>query len=179
MLTIAPSPRTPRTCFNTSAATKEASGWDAERGCRWKLRKTLDRFAGYPVQVVELIETYPKRKRNHTVISWIVTTDLQLPLEEVREAAHQRWQIENGVFKRISHLAGTKTFYFKDHRQFFNLLRLFFAAMSVLDYIHVAAACPPAGLCAPSPRIKDTWRNVFSRLVEVLGELPFAFETLV
>jgi hypothetical protein len=165
--------------FQHFGGDEEASGWDAERGCRWKLRKTLDRFADYPVQVVELIETYPKRKRNHTVISWIVTTDLQLPLEEVREAAHQRWQIENGVFKRISHLAGTKTFYFKDHRQFFNLLRLFFAAMAVLDYIMWLLRAHRLVFAALRRGIKDTWRNVFSRLLEVLGELPCAFATLV
>jgi hypothetical protein len=165
--------------FQHFGGDEEASGWDAERGCRWKLRKTLDSFAGYPVQVVELIETYPKRKRNHTVISWIVTTDLPLPLEEVREAAHQRWQIENGVFKRISHLAGTKTFYFKDHRQFFNLLRLFFAAMSVLDYIMWLLRAHRLVFARLRRGIKDTWRNVFSRLLEALGELPFAFETLV
>jgi hypothetical protein len=165
--------------FQHFGGDEEASGWDAERGCRWKLRKTLDRFADYPVQVVELIETYPKRKRDRTVISWIVTTDLQLPLEEVREAAHQRWQIENGVFKRISHLAGTKTFYFKDHRQFFNLLRLFFAAMAVLDYIMWLLRAHRLVFAALRRGIKDTWRNVFSRLLEVLGELPCAFETLV
>lgn len=32
-------------------------------------------------------------------------------------------------------MAGTKTFSFKDHRQFFNLVRLFFAAAAVLDCI--------------------------------------------
>ena len=165
--------------FQHFGGDEEAGGWDAERGCRWKLRKTLDRFAGYPVQVVELIETYPKRKRNRTVISWIVTTDLQLPLEEVREAAHQRWQIENGVFKRISHLAGTKTFYFRDSRQFFNLLRLFFAAMAVLDCIMWMLRAHRLLFAALRVGIKDTWRNVLSRIVEVLGQLPCAFVALV
>ena len=157
----------------------ELSGWDSERGCRWRLLKTLDRFAAYPVQVVQLTETYPKRKRNRTVTSWIVTTDLQLPLEEVREAAHQRWQIENGIFKRISHLAGTKTFYFKDHRQFFNLLRLFFAAMGVLDCIMWLLRAHTLLFAALRRGIKDTWLNVFSRIEEVLGTLPWAFAALV
>ncbi len=64
--------------FRHFGGDEEQTGWDAERECRWTLRKTLDRFLGYPVQVVEFIETYPKRKRDRTVISWIVTTDLQL-----------------------------------------------------------------------------------------------------
>ena len=165
--------------FQYFGGDEELSGWDSERGCRWKLRKTVDRFASYPVQVVALTETYPKRKRNRTVTSWIVTTDLQLPLEEVREAAHQRWQIENGIFKRISHLAGTKTFYFKDHRQFFNLLRLFFAAMAVLDCIMWMLRAHSRLFAALRFGIKDTWLNVFSRIEEVLGWLPCAFAALV
>ena len=126
----------------------------------------------------KLTEHYPKRKRNRTVTCWIVTTDMELPLEEVREAAHQRWQIENGIFKRISHLAGTKTFYFKDHRQFFNLLRLFFAAMAVLDCIMWMLRAHSLLFAALRVGIKDTWRNVFSRIDEVLGELPCAFAAL-
>jgi hypothetical protein len=165
--------------FQYFGGDEELRGWDTQRGCRWRLRKTLDHYAGYPLQVVELTETYPKRKRDRTVISWIVTTDLQLPLEEVREAAHQRWQIENGIFKRISHLAGTKTFYFKDHRQFFNLLRLFFAAMAVLDCILWMLRAHTLLFAALRLGIKDTWLNVFSRIEEVLGRLPCAFTDLV
>jgi IS4 transposase len=164
--------------FQHFGGDQELSGWDSERGCRWKLRQTLDSFAGYAVQVVQLTETYPKRKRNRIVTSWIVTTDLELPLEEVREAAHQRWQIENGVFKRISHLAGTKTFYFKDHRQFFNLLRLFFAAMAVLDCIMSMLRAHTLLFASLRVGIKDTWLNVFFRIEEVLGKLPCAFAAL-
>jgi len=161
--------------FQYFGGDEELTGWDAQRQCRWKLRKTLDRFAQYPVQVVQLTETYLKRKGNRTVISWIVTTELGLPLEEVREAAHQRWQIENGIFKRISHLAGTKTFYFKDHRQFFNLLRLFFAAMAVLDCILWMLRAHRRVFAALRRGIKDTWRNLFSQIIEVLELLPCAF----
>jgi len=165
--------------FHYFGGDEELRGWDTQRGCRWRVRKTLDHYAGYPLQVVELTETYPKRKRDRTVISWIVTTDLELPLEEVREAAHQRWRIENGIFKRISHLAGTETFYFKDHRQFFNLLRLFFAAMAVLDCIMWMLRAHTLLFAALRLGIKDTWLNVFSRLQEVLGSLPCAFAALV
>jgi hypothetical protein len=80
--------------FHYFGGDEELRGWDTQRGCRWRLRKTLDHYAGYPLQVVELTETYPKCKRDRIVISWIVTTDLHLPLEELREAAHQRWQIQ-------------------------------------------------------------------------------------
>jgi hypothetical protein len=166
--------------FEHFGGDEEKSGWDNERQCQWKLRKTLDSFAGYPVQVVELTEFYPKRKkREQHVRCWIVTTDLELPLEEVREAAHQRWQIENRVFKRISHLSGTKRFHFKDHRQFFNLLHLFFAAVAVLDCIIALLKAHKRLLAALRAGIKPTWRNLFSRIQEVLYELPCAFARLI
>jgi hypothetical protein len=165
--------------FQHFGGDEEQTGWDPQRQCRWKVRKTLDSFAGYPVQVVELKEYYPKRKRERNVSCWIVTTDLELPLEEVREAAHRRWQIENNVFKRISHLAGTKRFYFKDHRQFFNLLHLFFAAVAVLDCIIALLRAHKYLFAALRAGIKDTWRNVFSRVREALYGLPCAFECMM
>lgn len=49
--------------FEHFGADREQTGWDAVRQCRWRVRQTLDTFCGYPVQVVELKEFYPKRKR--------------------------------------------------------------------------------------------------------------------
>jgi len=164
--------------FQHFGGDEELSGWDYQRGCRWKVRKTLDTFDRYPMQVVELTEFYPKRKREKTVTCWIVTTELDLSLEELREAAHQRWQIENGVFKRISHLAGTKAFYFKDHRQFFNLLRLFYACLAVMDSIMVMLRTHPRVFAALRAGIKPTWQNTLSRIAEVLYGLPAAFVLL-
>jgi len=55
-------------------------------------------FAGYPIQIAHLLEYYPKRKENQHQECWIVTTDLTLLPEEIREAAHLRWRIENNEF---------------------------------------------------------------------------------
>jgi hypothetical protein len=162
--------------FQHYGGDEEDSGWDELRQCRWSVRKTIDSFADYPVQVVELREFYPKRKKDRNVSCWIVTTDSELTLEEVREAAHQRWEIENNVFKRISHLSGTKRFYFKDDRQFFNLLHIFLAAVAVLDYILTLLRAHKRLFAALRAGIKPTWRNLFSRIQEVLYELPCAFE---
>lgn len=164
--------------FQHFGGDEEQTGWDHQRQCRWKIRKTLDTFGGYPVQVVQLKEYYPKRKCERNVSCWIVSTDLELCLEEVREAAHQRWQIENNVFKRVSHLSGTKRFYFKDHRQFFNLLHIFFAAVAVLDCIIARLRAHKHLYAALRAGIKDTWQNVFSRIREVLYQLPCAFERM-
>ena len=82
-------------------------------------KKTSGEFAGYPIQIAHLVEGYSKRTSDALAESWIVTTDLSLSSKAFKEAAHRRWHIENNVFKRISHLAGTKRFYFKDPREFF------------------------------------------------------------
>jgi hypothetical protein len=82
------------------------------------------------------------------------------------------------VFKRISHLAGTKRFYFKDPRQFFNLLHLFFAAAAVLDCIIALLRAHQRLFAALRGGIKDSWRNVFSRIREALYELPCAFAAI-
>ena len=164
--------------FQHYGGDEEDSGWDEQRQCRWSVHKTIDRFADYRVQIVELQECYPKRKKDREVSSWIVTTDMELTLEEVREAGHQRWQIENNVFKRISHLSGTKSFYFKDPRQFFNLLNIFLAAVAVMDYILTLLRAHERLFDALRAGIKPTWRNLFSRIQEVLYELPCAFERM-
>ena len=65
--------------------------------------------------------------------TWIVPTLLSLKGAELREAAHLRWQIENNVFKRLSHLCATKRFWFKHPIPFFNLLRLVAAAVASWD----------------------------------------------
>jgi hypothetical protein len=89
--------------------------------------KTSGEFAGYPVQIAHLVEDYPKSTKNPHRESWIVTTDLSLSCRSLWEAAHLRRHIENHVYKRISHLAGTKRFYFKDPRPFFTTFTLFCA----------------------------------------------------
>jgi hypothetical protein len=164
--------------FSHFGGDEEAEDRDRARECRWKARKTLDTFGGYPVQVVEVSEHYPKRSRRTREHFWIVSTELSLSLPEIREAAHQRWQIENNVFKRVSHLSGTKRFYFKDERQFYNLLRLFFAAVALLDYIMLLTSRHQRLFAALRDGIKGTWRNVFSRIREVLYTLPCAFQQM-
>lgn len=154
----------------------ERKGFDKERLCNWHIKQTTDTFAGYPVQVIQLTEFYPKRKKDRLVRCWIVTTDFSLSLAEIREAAHQRWQIENNTFKRISHLSGTKRFYFKDHRPFFNLLHIFFAAMAVLHAIIYILSRYPRLFKALRGGVKSTWRNIFSQIKEVLLQIKCPFK---
>jgi hypothetical protein len=109
------------------------TGYDDRRLCRWTIEKTSSTFAGYPVLVVHLEEEYAKDRKNPHRQSWIVTSDLCLSLDEIREAAHVRWSIENDVFKKLSHLAGTKRFHSKDPQAFLTMLMLFCAAVSAFE----------------------------------------------
>jgi IS4 transposase len=131
-------------------------------------------YAGHPLQIAHLVEDYPKRKTNQHVDCWIVTTDLDLQPEEIREAAHLRWHIENNTFKRLSQHTGTKRFYFKDPGAFFAVLRLFCTAVALLDILlHILRR---NGLLFKSllQGIKQTWRNMFSRLEQALEPNIFA-----
>ena len=140
------------------------AGFDSQRWCSWSMKKTSAEFAGYPVNVFFLTEDYPKRKKNAHVEAWIVTTDLSLDFIEAREAAHLRWHIENHEFKRLSHLAGTKTVYFKDRRCFFALLRLFCLALTAFDAFFAIVQQTGHAMKALMQGCKFTWKAAFSQL---------------
>jgi hypothetical protein len=147
------------------------SGFDSQRMCSWTIEITNGEFAGYPVKIAHLVEDYPHEKEDKSHIEcWIVTTDLTLTPNEIREAAHLRWHIENNVFKRMSHLVGTKTFYFRDPKPFFNLLRLLSLALAVCDILIYSLAINPKFFKKIRKGIKPTWKNIFSQLDELLYE---------
>jgi hypothetical protein len=143
---------------------EQEHGFDSARWCSWSMKKTSAEFAGYPVNVFFLVEDYPKRKKNAHVETWIVTTDLTLDFAEAREAAHLRWHIENHEFKRLSHLAGTKTVYFKDPRPFFVMLRLFCLALTVFDAFFYILQQTQDALKSLMQGCKFTWKSAFSQL---------------
>jgi hypothetical protein len=143
---------------------EQENGFDSARWCSWSMKKTSAEFAGYPLTIFFLVEDYPKRKKNAHVETWIVTTDLTLDCMEGRESAHLRWHIENNEFKRLSHLAGTKTHYFKDQRQFFALLRLFCLALTVFDAFFYILRQTQDAIKSLMQGCKFTWKSAFSQL---------------
>jgi hypothetical protein len=145
---------------------QEKQGFDDVRFCSWRIEKTSGVFAGYPLQVSHLLEDYPKRKKNQHLECWIVTTDLTLLPEEIREAAHLRWHIENNGFKRLSHHTATKRFYFKDPKPFFTMLRLFCTAIALLAMLLQILNQNEEEYKRILNGIKQTWKNVFSQLEE-------------
>jgi hypothetical protein len=145
---------------------EEKHGFDEFRVCSWRIEKTSGVFAGYPIQIAHLLEDYPKRKKNQHLECWIVTTDLTLLPEEIREAAHLRWHIENNDFKRLSHHTATKRFYFKDPKPFFTMLRLFCTAIALLGILLQILKQNAGEYKRILNGIKETWKNVFSQLEE-------------
>ena len=154
----------------------EHNGFDSTRWCSWSMKKTSAEFAGHPVNIFFLVEDYPKRKENTHTETWIITTDLTLDFQEAREAAHLRWQIENNEFKRLSHHAGTKRFYFKDPRPFFALLRLFCLALTLFDAFFAILHRNQAASKALMQGCKFTWKAAFSQM---WWHYPDAFEYLL
>jgi hypothetical protein len=155
---------------------RQDKGRDPERQCSWTLQTTSGQFAGIPLSISLLEEQYSKRSGNQTVRTWIVTTLLSLRGAELREAAHLRWQIENNVFKRLSHLVGSKRFWFKKPRPFFTLLRLTAAAVAAFDaFLSILRNCPRV-FQRVMRGAKFTWKTFFSQLqyafsVRVLQEV--------
>jgi len=139
-------------------------GWDSERQCSWTLKTTSGEFAGVPVSISLLEEHYPKRARQKTVSTWIVTTLLSLKGAELREAAHLRWHIENNLFKRLSHLCATKRFWFKHPTPFFNLLRLVAAAVASWDAFLTIVRQSPDLFKRMLRGARFTWKIFFSQL---------------
>jgi len=68
------------------------------------------------------------------------------------------------VFKRLSHLSGTKRFYFKDRKRFFALLRIFLAALAVFDALIYSLRRSAKDFKALMNGMKMTWQNIFSVL---------------
>ncbi len=146
----------------------ETKGFDSKRLCSYWIEITSGDFAGYPVRIAHLTEYYPKRKKLQHLECWITTTDFSLLPEEIREAAHLRWHIENNVFKRLSHLTATKRFYFKDSKPFFNMLKLFFAAIALFDILIKILQQDEDLFKSILNGIKLTWKNIFSQIEETL-----------
>lgn len=109
------------------------SGFDTERQCSWEGKLSKAVYGDIPVLVAHFTENYSKDPRRAPASFWVITSALLLSPEEIREAAHVRWSIENNVFKRLNHLTGTKRFRSANTTTFINLVRFLCASLLTLD----------------------------------------------
>lgn len=151
------------------------SGFDSNRLCSWTLEVTSDTFADYPVYIAHLVEEYSKRSDNSHEEAWIITTDLSLSPEEIREAAHVRWSIENDCFKKLSTLAGTKRFHFKEQKPFLAMLRLFCFSVTAFELALYMIKQNPKDYQRFRDGMKETTATLFVRFYAFLENGVFSY----
>ena len=96
-----------------NASLERAQGIDVVRGIEYEIISAAGFRWGnlpYPLKVAWVRERLLKPKSGHPTETtfWVLTTDETLKAEDMREVAHQRWQIENNVFRRLSALVDSK-----------------------------------------------------------------------
>jgi hypothetical protein len=116
---------------------KRVEGFDSEReidyetiwaeGFEWQ-------GLAYPMTVAHVREKYrkPIKDRPEEVEFWVLTTFQGLRGEELRELAHGRWRIENGVFKRLNALVESKRYRSHSPKVQEMLLRLWMLGLTLL-----------------------------------------------
>lgn len=88
----------------------------------------------YPLTIAWVREAHlkPIKGRPEMVEFWVITTFQGLVGEELRELAHGRWRIENGVFKRLSALVDSKHYAHHHPKVQEMLLRLWMLGLTLL-----------------------------------------------
>jgi len=118
-------------------AIEVVKGTDLERNFEYEI-KTTGGFKwnklpfNFKVAQVEVKHLKPSaKKRSEDELFWVVTTDESLGAQDMRSLAHQRWQIENNVFKEMNGLVGTKNRYIRNENTKWCLLCLWFLGFNL------------------------------------------------
>ena len=81
---------------------------------------------------VEETKTKPRRGTNPNSFFYVITNQLDLSLENMRELAKLRWNIENNGFKQLSAYAKTKHIYSKKWKVIENLMLIIFLSYNLM-----------------------------------------------
>ena len=141
-----------------------ASGFDGARLCSWSMELAAATYAGVPAQIAFVTEHYRKDTRRQPSTFWVLTSALDLSPAELREAAHTRWHIENDVFKRLSHLTGTKRYKCLESGSFRSFLILLCVAVAAIDTFVYILRQVPIKWKGFLDGIKPTWTNILFKL---------------
>lgn len=146
---------------------KRVEGRDPERQVRYEILwaegfewKELE----YPLTVAHVREKFlkPVEGRPEVVTFWVLTTMPGLLGEELRELAHGRWRIENGVFKRLNALVRSKHYANHSPKVQEMLLRLWMLGLSLLGAYLFEQGLSLIRLTWKSMKI--TWRWITERM---------------
>lgn len=124
----------------------------------------------YPLTVAWVRETFlkPAEGRPEVVEFWVLTTFQGLVGEELRELAHGRWRIENGVFKRLNALVQSKRYASHTPRIQEMLLRLWMLGLTLLGVYLFQYGLKAIKQAWKSMKI--TWRWITERMTLSLYE---------
>jgi hypothetical protein len=128
----------------------------------------------YPMTAAHVREKYlkPIKDRPEVVEFWVLTTFEGLRGEELRELAHGRWKIENGIFKRLNSLVQSKRC--ASHRPKVQemLLRLWMLGLTLLGGCLFEQGLKVMKQIWKS--MKLTWRWIIERMRSSLYEFSLA-----
>lgn len=152
-------------------------GYDCEREIDYEV-VWAEEFAWegleYPLTVAWVREKYrkPQKDRPEVVTSWVLTTAQGYVGEELRELAHGRWRIENGIFKRLNALVESKRYASHSPKVQEMLLRLWMLGLTLLGayLFHEGLSL----IRQTWKTMKVTWRWVTERMRVSLLEACFS-----
>ncbi len=95
-----------------SKEVETARGTDAERGFRYEVWAASGfHHTGFADSLkVARVRTHPLKgpRKGKIETFWIITTDLTLSADQMRELAHLRWSIENHAFRALNAAVNSK-----------------------------------------------------------------------
>jgi len=117
---------------------QSAKGFDSQHKVFYEAKSISGLFWQdllYPLTVLHVKETKlnPKPGENQTEEFFAITTNTYLSPNEIREAAHARWFIENNVFKRLNYITLSKRVHTKNLPTIIRLLALWLIGLSLLQ----------------------------------------------
>ena len=118
---------------------KRTEGFDSDRKMEYEVVWAEGfqwRGLEYPLTVAWVREKHlkPIKGRPEVTEFWVLTTFQGLVGEELRELAHGRWRIENGVFKRLNALVRSKRYASHSPKVQEMLLRLWMLGLTLLGH---------------------------------------------
>lgn len=138
---------------------EKARGFDEERMVEYIITAASGfEWQGILLKAAHVKEKFlhPKKGHPEEVEFWVFTTDESLSAEDMREAGHIRWHIENRTFRQLNHLVGSKRRVSRDVHVKEALLGLWFIGLNLfgifLRWIRMGS------LGSSFKSVKKTWK---------------------